>query len=180
MARLQTQYNDEIIQAMLEEHNLGNRMAVPRLMKITISMGVGKANELPKLIESASNDLTTIAGQKSVLTRAKKSVSNFRLREGYVVGCMVTLRGARMYEFLDRLVSIVIPRIRDFRGLKTKSFDQAGNFSMGLSDQLVFPEIQTDRVDNQQGMNITMTIRNSDPERSLDLLRRLGMPFKRD
>lgn len=178
MARLLSKYRDEVVPSMMEHFAMENLLAVPRLEKITISMGVGRANEQPKLIQAASTDMTTIAGQKSVLTRSKKSVSNFRLREGYVVGCMVTLRGPRMYEFMDRLVSIVIPRIRDFRGLKTTSFDKAGNYSMGLGEQTVFPEIRADKVESPQGMNITFTIRNSDPERSLALLRMLGMPFK--
>ena len=178
MTRLQDTYQNEAIPAMMERFEYGNVLAVPRLEKIVVSMGVGNANELPKLVENAAADLATITGQKAVMTRARKSVSNFRLREGYIVGCMVTLRGRRMFEFLDRLVSIVIPRIRDFRGLKASSFDHAGNYSMGLGDQLVFPEIRMDKVDVTQGMNITLTIRNSNPESSLALLRMLGMPFR--
>lgn len=178
MARLHTKYREEVVPGLQKQFGLDNTLSVPRIDKITISMGIGRANEQPKLLQAATQDLGIIAGQRAVQTRAKKSVSNFRLREGYVVGCMVTLRGARMYEFMDRLVSIVIPRIRDFRGLKTTSFDQAGNYSMGLADQVVFPEVRADKVETPQGMNITMTIRNSDPERSLELLRMMGMPFK--
>ena len=178
MARLHTKYRDEVVPGLMQHFGLDNSLAVPRIDKITVSMGVGRASEQPKLIQTATQDLTTIAGQRAVQTKATKSVSNFRLREGNVVGCMVTLRGARMYEFMDRLVSIVIPRIRDFRGLRTTSFDKAGNYSMGLADQVVFPEIKADKVETPQGMNITLTIRNSDPERSLELLRRMGMPFK--
>ncbi len=180
MSRLFDQYHGEVMDTLMERFGYKNRLAVPRLEKIVISMGVGRANEEPKLVETAAADLSTISGQKAVLTRARKSVSNFRLREGYVVGCMVTLRGSRMYEFLDRLTSIVIPRIRDFRGLKTTSFDHAGNYSMGLTDQLMFPEIKTDRVQNTQGMNVTLTIKKSNPEASLALLRLMGMPFKTD
>ncbi len=180
MPRLQEKYKTEIVPAFLEQRGCPNLFAVPRLEKIVVSMGVGKATENKRLIESATADMTTITGQKCLVTRATKSVSNFRLREGNISGCMVTLRGARMYEFLDRLVSVVIPRIRDFRGLKTKSFDGAGNYSMGLSDQLVFPEIQADRVENVQGMNITMVIRRSSREESLALLRMFGVPFRSD
>ena len=177
--RLFERYHDDIRPWFLsDEGGVGNVHAVPRLEKIVISMGVGKANDNKRLLEAAVDDLTKIAGQKPVVTRAKKSVSNFRLREGQKIGCMVTLRGNRMYEFLDRLVSVAIPRIRDFRGLKTTSFDHAGNYSMGLGDQLVFPEIRADKVDTPQGMNITMVIRHSNRERSRELLRRFGVPFK--
>ncbi|MCP4035731.1 MAG: 50S ribosomal protein L5 [bacterium] len=180
MARLDEKYRDEIVPAMKEKFGHTNSLAVPKLNKIVISMGIGKYHDDQKIVESVSKDLTTITGQRAVLTRARKSVSNFRLREGYTVGCMVTLRGARMYEFLDRLISVVIPRVRDFRGLKPTSFDPAGNFSMGLGDQLVFPEIRVDRVQHFQGMNITVAVRNSDPEASLEMLRMFGMPFRQN
>ena len=176
--RLFERYREEIVPHFIQERGCPNVHAVPRLEKIVISMGVGKANENKRLLESAVSDLTKITGQKAVITRAKKSVSNFRLREGQQIGCMVTLRGHRMFEFLDRLVSVTIPRIRDFRGLKTKSFDKAGNYSLGLADQLVFPEIQADKIENYQGMNITMVIRRSDAAKSLELLRMFGVPFK--
>lgn len=179
MARLQDKYANEIVPEMLKLSGQTSPLAVPRLEKIVISMGVGSKKDDPKAIERAAEDLTTIAGQRCVVTHAKKSVSNFRLREGNPVGCMVTLRGTRMYEFLDRLISVVLPRIRDFRGIKKTSFDQAGNYSMGLQDQIVFPEIRADRVSHYQGMNITLTIRRSDPERSLEMLRMFGMPFRK-
>lgn len=179
MARLQDKYADEIVPEMLAASGAKSPLSVPRLEKIVVSMGVGSKKDDPKALERATEDLTTIAGQRAVVTRAKKSVSSFRLREGNPVGCMVTLRGKRMYEFLDRLISVVLPRIRDFRGVKTTSFDQAGNYSMGLQDQVVFPEIRADRVSHYQGMNITLTIRRSDPERSQELLRRFGMPFRK-
>lgn len=177
ISRLAEKYTNDIVPMFLSEHGYTNKLSVPRLEKIVVSMGVGKAQENKRLIESATADLTKITGQRAVVTRAKKSVSNFRLREGNVIGCMVTLRGARMFEFLDRLVSVVIPRIRDFRGLKTK-FDPAGNYSMGLADQIVFPEIQADKVEHTQGMNITMVIRRSTPEASLTLLKSFGVPFR--
>lgn len=178
MARLRDKYKNDVVPKMMQQLGYTNVMAVPKLEKIVLSMGVGKSRENPKAIESALSDLTAIAGQRPVQTRARKSVSNFRLREGDVVGAVVTLRGARMYEFLDRLISVVIPRIRDFRGLRNDSFDAAGNFSMGLQDQIVFPEIRADKVEHFQGMNITIGVRNSNPKASLELLRLFGMPFR--
>lgn len=178
MARLRDKYRQDVVPAMIQKFGMRSVMAVPKLDKIVVSMGVGKGRENPKFVEAVSADLATITGQKPQLTRARKSVSNFRLREGEVVGAMVTLRGARMYEFLDRLVSVVIPRIRDFRGLRNNSFDANGNFSMGLTDQIVFPEIRADRVEHFQGMNITIGVRNGDPTKSLELLRLFGMPFR--
>lgn len=178
MARLRDKYRTDVVPGMVQKFGYSTVMAVPRIEKIVVSMGMGKGRENPKFVESAAADLATITGQKPQLTRARKSVSNFHLREGDVVGAMVTLRGPRMYEFLDRLVSVVIPRIRDFRGLKTGGFDREGNYSMGLTDQLVFPEIRADKVEHFQGMNITIGVRNGDPERSLELLRLFGMPFR--
>lgn len=178
MARMREKYREEIVPAMVQRFAYRSVMAVPKLDKIVISMGVGKGRENPKFIEAAAADLSTIAGQRAMLTKARKSVSNFRIRQGDTVGAMVTLRGPRMYEFLDRLISIVIPRIRDFRGLKANSFDEHGSFSMGLQDQVVFPEIRADKVDHFQGMNITIHIRNSNPEASRELLRLFGMPFR--
>ena len=177
-SRLAEQYRSKIVPAFLKERGYTNVMAIPRLEKIVVSMGVGKGHENKRLLETALADLTRITGQKAVVTKAKKSVSNFRVREGMNAGCMVTLRGARMFEFLDRLVSVAIPRIRDFRGLNPKSFDDEGNFNMGLADQLVFPEIQADKVENFQGMNITMVIRRSNRDESLALLRMFGVPFR--
>lgn len=178
MARLRDKYRQDVVPAMIQKFGYRSVMAVPKLDKIVVSMGVGKGRENPKFVEAVSADLATITGQRPQLTRARKSVSNFRLREGEVVGAMVTLRGARMYEFLDRLVSVVIPRIRDFRGLRNNSFDSKGNFSMGLTDQIVFPEIRADRVEHFQGMNITIGVQNGDPTKSLELLRLFGMPFR--
>jgi large subunit ribosomal protein L5 len=153
-------------------------MAVPRIDKITVNMGVGKATENKKFLDDAARDLGIIAGQKPKITTARGSVSGFRLREGNPIGCMVTLRGRRMYEFLDRLISIVMPRIRDFRGISPRAFDGRGNYSMGLSEQIVFPEIDLDSVEQTQGMNITITIRNGTDETSHELLKGLGMPFR--
>jgi len=178
MARLRDKYRQDVVPAMMEKFGVASVMAVPKLDKIVVSMGVGKGRENPKFIEAVTTDLSLITGQKAMLTRSRKAVSNFRLRENEVVGAMVTLRGARMYEFLDRLISVVIPRIRDFRGLRTNSFDAGGNFSMGLVDQIVFPEIRADKVEHFQGMNITIGVRNGDPERSLEMLRLFGMPFR--
>jgi len=178
MVRLREKYTRDVVPGMIQKYGYTSVMAVPKLDKIVISMGVGKGRENPKFIEAVAADLGTIAGQRPMLTRARKSVSNFRLREGDVVGAVVTLRGARMYEFLDRLISVVIPRIRDFRGLRSNSFDAGGNYSMGLPDQIVFPEIRADKVEHFQGMNITIGVRNGDPERSLEMLRLFGMPFR--
>ncbi len=178
MARLKDKYRDEIVPKMKDRFGYGNGLAVPRIDKIVVSMGFGKVHENKKAVESATADLTTITGQRPVLTQARKSVSNFRLREGATVGAMVTLRGARMYEFLDRLISVVIPRIRDFRGLRPGGFDADGNFSMGLADQIVFPEIRADKVEHFQGMNVTIAIRNGSPQESLELLKLFGMPFR--
>ena len=178
MARLRDRYRQDVVPAMMQKFGASSVMAVPKLDKIVVSMGVGKGRENPKFIEAVTADLAVITGQKPMLTKSRKAVSNFKLRENEVVGAMVTLRGARMYEFLDRLISVVIPRIRDFRGLRTNSFDADGNFSMGLTDQIVFPEIRADKVEHFQGMNITIGVRNGDPERSLEMLRLFGMPFR--
>jgi large subunit ribosomal protein L5 len=178
MPRLLDRYRQDVVPGMVKRFGYPTVMAVPRLEKIVLSMGVGKGRENPKFVEAVAADLAAVAGQRPVLTKARKSVSNFHVREGDVVGAVVTLRGARMYEFLDRLVSVVIPRIRDFRGLRPNSFDADGNFSMGLPDQIVFPEIRADKVEHFQGMNITIGVRNSDPAASLELLRLFGMPFR--
>jgi len=178
MARLKEKYKDEVVPALMERFSLENRMAVPRLDKVTVNMGVGEATENKKFLEDASHDLSVITGQKPKINAARRSVSGFRLREGNPIGCMVTLRGKRMFEFLDRLISIVIPRIRDFRGLSPRSFDGRGNFSMGLSEQIVFPEIDLDSIEHTQGMNVTITIKNATDEMSFELLKGLGMPFR--
>ena len=176
--RLKAKYQGEIVPAMRERFGFPNVMAVPRIEKITLSMGVGKATENAKVMDAAVGDLAQITGQKPVVTRSRRAISQFRLRQGQAIGCKVTLRGARMYEFLDRFISVVIPRIRDFRGLKRNAFDGRGNYNMGLQDQLVFPEINLDKVEHVQGMNITITIRNGTDATSLELLRLFGMPFR--
>ncbi|MCG3133716.1 MAG: 50S ribosomal protein L5 [Planctomycetes bacterium] len=178
MARLRDKYKNDVVPKMVQAFGYRSVMAVPKIEKIVVSMGVGKGRENPKFTDAVVADLAAITGQRPMLTKARKSVSNFRVREGDVVGAVVTLRGARMYEFLDRLISVVIPRIRDFRGLRPNSFDAAGNYSMGLQDQIVFPEIRADKVEHFQGMNITLGVRNSNPKASLELLRLFGMPFR--
>ena len=178
MARLREKYDEDVAPALMERFGMTNRMALPRLMKITLNMGVGQATENKKFLDDAIRDLTRITGQKPKQTVARNSVSGFKLREGNPIGCMVTLRGKRMYEFLDRLISVVIPRIRDFRGLSPRAFDGRGNYSMGLSEQIVFPEVDIDTVERTQGMNVTMTIKNGTDETSFELLKGLGMPFR--
>ncbi|MFQ5845314.1 MAG: 50S ribosomal protein L5 [Planctomycetota bacterium] len=179
MARLMKRYVEEIRPRLREELGYRNILEAPRLQKISVNMGVGRGREEPKRLEQAQRDLATITGQRPVVTRAKKSIANFHIREGYAVGCRVTLRGARMYEFLDRLISMAIPRIRDFRGLRRK-LDGRGNYSLGLQDQLVFPEIDLDTVEFNQGMHITLTISGGDDRASTRLLEELGVPFRRD
>lgn len=178
MPRLSDKYKTDVVPGLMKKFGYTSVMAVPKIDKIVVSMGVGRGRENPKFVEAVAADLATITGQKPQLTRARKSVSNFHVREGDIVGAMVTLRGARMYEFLDRMISVVIPRIRDFRGLRPNAFDAQGNYSMGLTDQIVFPEIRADKVEHFQGMNITIGVRNGDPERSLEMLRLFGMPFR--
>jgi large subunit ribosomal protein L5 len=178
MARLKEKYRAEIVPAMREKFGYPNVLAVPRIEKITVSMGVGKATDNQKLLDAAVADLAQITGQRPVVTRSKKSISSFRLRQGQPIGCKVTLRGARMYEFLDRFISVVAPRIRDFRGLPRRAFDGRGNYNMGLVDQLVFPEINLDKVEHFQGMNLSISIRNGTDESSFELLRLFGMPFR--
>jgi large subunit ribosomal protein L5 len=176
--RLRSRYEKEVSQSLMKELELKNPMAVPRLHKIVVNMGVGEATQNAKLIDPAVNELGQITGQKPVTTRAKKSIAAFKVREGMPIGAMVTLRGDRMYEFFDRLVSIVLPRVRDFRGVSTKSFDGRGNYTLGLHDQLIFPEIDYSKVDKLKGMNVTIvtTARSDDQARSL--LKHLGMPFR--
>jgi large subunit ribosomal protein L5 len=178
--RLKVRYNEELRGQLLETIGVGNIMEVPRLSKIVINMGVGDAVAQASLLEGAVRDLTTIAGQKPLVTRAKKSIAGFKVREGNAIGAKVTLRGDRMWEFLDRLISIAIPRIRDFRGLNPKSFDGAGNYTFGLTEQLVFPEIDYDSIDQPRGMDITIvtTARTNDEGRAL--LVAMGFPFKRE
>ncbi len=176
--RLRTRFEKEVAVALMKELELKNPMAVPRLHKIVVNMGVGEATQNAKLIDPAVNELGQITGQKPVVTRAKKSIAAFKVREGMPIGAMVTLRGDRMYEFFDRLISIVLPRVRDFKGVSTKSFDGRGNYTLGLHDQLIFPEIDYAKVDKLKGMNVTIvtTARSDDQARSL--LKHLGMPFR--
>lgn len=178
--RLKQAYQQEVVRQMMERHRYKNPMAVPRLHKIIVNMGVGEATQNIKILDAALDQLAAIAGQKPVVRRARKSIANFKVRQGMPVGCTVTLRGDRMYDFFDRLVSIALPRVRDFRGLSTKSFDGRGNYTLGLKDQLVFLEINYAKVDKVHGMNVTLvTTARSDAE-ARDLLALLGLPFRKD
>ena len=177
MARLRDYFESDIHSVLMERMSYGNGMQVPKLDKIVLNMGVGEASQDRKKIESAIEEMTLIAGQKPVVTRARKSIAGFKLRDGMVVGCKVTLRGERMYEFLDRLINVALPRVRDFRGISGKSFDGRGNFSLGIKEQIIFPEINYDRVDQIRGMDVVIcTTANSDDE-ARELLREFNMPF---
>ncbi len=177
-ARLQKRYQEEILPELMKKLNRQNKLSLPRLEKIVINMGVGKALEDKSKLEAASQQLTQIAGQKAVLTKAKVSISTFRLRQGYAIGCMVTLRGQRMYEFLDRLINVALPRIRDFRGVNPKSFDGRGNFNLGIAEQLVFPEIDPDKVNFTQGMDIAFVTTARTDDEGRELLKAFGVPFR--
>jgi large subunit ribosomal protein L5 len=178
MARLLDLYKNEISKAMAAKFNLDNPMAIPRINKIVINMGVGKATQDKALLDVAADSLGKISGQKPVITKAKTSVSGFRLREGNDIGCKVTLRGLRMYEFLDRLISMALPRIRDFRGVNPNSFDGHGNYSLGLAEQVVFPEIDADKIQHAQGMDITIVTTAKNDDQARELLRHFGVPFR--
>ena len=177
MNRLQERYEKEVVPAMMEKFGYKNIMQVPKIEKVVINMGVGEAKVNPKVLESAVSDLQIIAGQKPVLTRAKKSVANFKIRENMALGCKVTLRKTNMYEFVDKLVSIALPRVRDFRGVSAKAFDGRGNYSLGIKEQLIFPEIEYDKVDKVRGMDIIFVTSANTDEEARELLRFLGMPF---
>ena len=177
-ARLREKFHKEIAPSLMKELDIANPMAVPRLHKIVINMGVGEATQNPKVMDPAVNELMQIAGQRPVVTRAKKSIAAFKVREGMPIGAMVTLRGDTMYEFLDRLVNIALPRVRDFRGVSTKSFDGRGNFTLGLRDQLIFPEIDYAKVDKQKGMNVTIVTTAKSDNEARALLKHMGMPFR--
>jgi len=179
MPRLKDTYTNEAVPALMKKFGYKNVMQVPKLEKIVINMGLGDTKDNPKSLDSAVSDLAIIAGQRPVVTKAKKSVANFKVREGMKVGAKVTLRGTRMYEFADRLMSIALPRVRDFRGISATSFDGRGNFAMGLKEQLVFPEIVYDNVDKIRGMDIIMVTTANTDEEARELLTLLGMPFKR-
>lgn len=175
--RLQEVYNEQVIPKMMEKFGYKNIMEVPKLEKIVINMGVGKAKENAKVLESAVADLTIIAGQKPIITKAKKSVANFKLRENMPIGCKVTLRKAQMFQFADKLINIALPRVRDFRGVSDKSFDGRGNYSLGIKEQLIFPEIEYDKIDAIRGMDIVFVTTAKTDEEARELLRFLGMPF---
>ena len=178
MARLLDSYKQKVVPELMKKFGHTNALAVPRLTKVVVNMGVGKATENKKRLEDAAKDLAAITGQKPLITRARKSVSAFKVRQGNEIGCKVTLRGKRMYEFLDRLISLALPRVRDFRGLSPNAFDGHGNYSLGLSEQLVFPELNPDKYTRPQGMNITIVTSAERDEEARELLRRLGMPLR--
>src|SRR5512143_1043171 len=178
-ARLQDRYKKAVVPALKKEFGIENPMAIPRIEKIVLNMGVGEAIQNVKLVEGAAEELTRIAGQRAVITRAKKSIASFKLRSGMPIGCRVTLRGARMYEFLDRLMNIALPRVRDFRGVPSRSFDGRVNFTLGIKDHLIFPEIDPLKVDKSKGLNVTIVTTAGSDDRARVLLRELGMPFGR-
>ena len=178
MNRLQERYENEVVKSLMEKFNYSSKMQAPKIEKIVLNIGVGDAVSNSKLLDDAVNELTLITGQKPVVTRAKKSIAGFKLREGQAIGCKVTLRGERMYEFLDKLVNISLPRVRDFRGVSANSFDGRGNYSMGIKEQLIFPEIEYDKVDKIRGMDIIFVTTAKTDEEAKELLTLLGMPFK--
>ncbi len=178
MARLQEHYKENVVPELVQKFGYKSVMEVPRISKITLNMGVGKSTQDKKILDNAVADLTKIAGQKPVVTKAKKSVANFKVRAGFPIGCMVTLRGQRMYEFLDRLVSIAIPRIRDFRGVSNRSFDGRGNYSIGVREQIIFPEVEYDKVDTLRGLNISITTTAKTDDEARALLAAFRFPFK--
>ena len=177
MSRLKEQYQNEIVDAMIKKFGYKNIMEVPKLDKVVINMGVGEAKENAKVLESAIADMEKIAGQKAVVTRAKNSVANFKIREGMPIGCKVTLRGERMYEFVDRLVNLALPRVRDFRGVNPNAFDGRGNYALGIKEQLIFPEIEYDKIDKVRGMDVIFVTTAKTDEEARELLRQFNMPF---
>lgn len=179
MSRLREFYATEVVDGMTKKFSYKNKMAVPKLEKVVINMGVGEAKDNAKVLDGAVKDLTIIAGQKPIITKAKKSVAAFKLREGMPIGCKVTLRGNRMYEFVDRLINISLPRVRDFRGVKGNSFDGRGNYTMGIKEQLIFPEIEYDKVDKIRGMDIIFVTTAHTDEEAKELLTLFGMPFSK-
>ncbi len=178
MARLQEHYKEKVVPELVQKFGYKSAMEVPRVSKITLNMGVGKSTQDKKILDNAVADLTKIAGQKPVVTKAKKSIANFKVRAGFPIGCMVTLRGQRMYEFLDRLVSIAIPRIRDFRGFSNRAFDGRGNYTLGVREQIIFPEIDYDKVDTLRGLNISITTTAKTDDEARALLAAFRFPFK--
>ncbi len=180
MSRLREQYNNEIVDALTKKFGYKNIMQVPKLDKIVVNMGVGEAKENAKILESAVKDLETITGQKAITTKAKNSVANFKIREGMPIGCKVTLRGEKMYEFLDRLVNLALPRVRDFKGVNPNSFDGRGNYALGIKEQIIFPEIEYDKVDKVRGMDIIFVTTAKTDEEAKELLTQFNMPFARN
>ena len=179
MSRLKDQYQNEIVDAMIKKFGYKNIMEVPKLDKVVINMGVGEAKDNAKLLESAIADMEKIAGQKAVVTRAKNSVANFKIREGMPIGCKVTLRGEKMYEFVDRLINLALPRVRDFRGVNPNAFDGRGNYALGIKEQLIFPEIEYDKIDKVRGMDVIFVTTAKTDEEARELLTQFGMPFKK-
>ena len=180
MSRLKDLYMDEIREQMMKKFGYKNIMQVPKLDKIVVNMGIGEERENEKILDAAARDMAIITGQKPVITKAKKSIANFKIREGMPIGCKVTLRGDRMYEFLDRLVNLALPRVRDFRGVNPNSFDGRGNYALGIKEQLIFPEIEYDQIDKVRGMDIIFTTTANTDEEARELLRLFNMPFARD
>ena len=179
MNRLQEKYNSEIVPAMISKFGYKNVMQVPKLSKIVVNMGIGEAKDNAKLLESAAADMTIITGQKPIITKAKKSIANFKIREGMSIGCKVTLRGSKMYDFADRLINLALPRVRDFRGVNPNSFDGRGNYALGLKEQLIFPEIEYDKIDKVRGMDVIFVTTAQTDEEARELIRLFGMPFAR-
>ncbi len=179
MSRLKDEYKNTIMDSMVKKFGYKNVMEIPKIEKIVVNMGVGEAKENPKVLESAVSDMETIVGQKAVTTKAKKSIANFKIRDGQAIGCKVTLRGERMYEFLDRLVNLALPRVRDFRGVSAKGFDGRGNYALGIKEQLIFPEIEYDKVDKVRGMDVIVVTTAKTDEEARELLRLFGMPFEK-
>ena len=179
MSRLKDLYKDEIVDAMIKKFGYKNIMEVPKLDKIVINMGVGEAKENAKVLEAAMNDMETITGQKAIITKAKNSIANFKIREGQAIGCKTTLRGDKMYEFLDRLVNLALPRVRDFRGVNPNSFDGRGNYALGIKEQLIFPEIEYDKIDKVRGMDVIIVTTAKTDEEARELLTLFNMPFEK-
>ena len=179
MSRLRDQYMNEIVDAMIKKFGYNNRMQVPKLDKIVVNMGIGEAKENAKILEAAMSDMELITGQKPIKTISKKSIANFKIREGMAIGCKVTLRGERMYEFVDRLINLSLPRVRDFRGVNPNAFDGRGNYALGIKEQLIFPEIEYDKVDKVRGMDVIFVTTAHTDEEARELLAQFGMPFKK-
>jgi len=179
MSRLKGIYETEIVDGMMKKFNYKNKMAVPKIEKVVVNMGLGEAKDNAKVIEAATGDMATITGQKPIVTKAKKSISNFKLRAGMPVGCKTTLRGSKMYSFVDRLINVAIPRVRDFRGVSAEAFDGRGNYTLGIKEQLIFPEISFDKIDKLRGMEVVFVTTAQTDEEARELLRLFGMPFVR-